>query len=530
MILPGVIFAKVILFIAQTLVGNYLFFINQISGYVDCPCVPVKKDSTGKKGNCMMMSKAIIALTAVATIGMSQIRIDGVVKDSTTGAPLPQAVIYLEKKKLLDTTDSDGKFAISDGSGISTNPQIGGNLFSLKIGPGNRLEMQSATTQRVHVSIVDIRGKSVATALDRVIGPGVFCVVPPGFSAGYYLYSVTASGKRFCKPFIVTQTAPGDRGISRNSSEFLQFQNGSITAESGFRSSLGTGVFTDTLSVSPRGYLSRRIAIREQVVSNLSIECKQHSVISGLVKISAQGKSFLMGVAGTIPAIPHQVTFTYNYLIDSTEIIQDEYTKVMGVNPSLFSGSSSSPVEYVTWFDAALFCNERSKRAGLDTVYSYSKVTGTPGNGCTLLSLLVCNLAKSGFRLPTEAEWEYACRAGTATKFYWGDAQDSATIAEHAWFFLNSGQTTHPVATKGANDFFLSDMSGNVGEWCNDWFLDYAGVAEVDPIGPAVGASRICRGGAYNFHAPGLGSGDRQRYNPDGRGNNTGFRCALLTR
>jgi formylglycine-generating enzyme required for sulfatase activity len=237
--------------------------------------------------------------------------------------------------------------------------------------------------------------------------------------------------------------------------------------------------------------------------------------------IPARDSSFEMGsTTGETDEMPvHTVTFTYGFFIDSTEVTQGQYSSLMAVTPSAFSGSTS-PVEMVNWHDAALYCNARSKAEGSDTVYSYSSISGTAGNDCVLNGLHI-DLSKDGYHLPTEAEWEYACRGGTTTDYYWG----TDSVADYAWYFGGNGTETHPVAEKWPNAFGLYDMSGNVWEWCNDWHGSYAADTTTDPSGPASGTTRVLRGGAFDSGATTLRSARRNDFDPSSRNNNRGFRC-----
>jgi formylglycine-generating enzyme required for sulfatase activity len=187
----------------------------------------------------------------------------------------------------------------------------------------------------------------------------------------------------------------------------------------------------------------------------------------------------------------HEVSITKPFYMGKCEVTQEQYEAVMGNNPSRFKGAKN-PVEQVTWNDAQEFCRKLSQKTG-KTV-----------------------------RLPTEAEWEYACRAGTKTRFYSGD--NDSDLDGVAWYGPNSGGKTNPVGGKKPNAWGLYDMHGNVWEWCQDWYGSYPKESVQDPEGPGNGGSRVVRGGAWSNNPGYCRSAGRSGSHPDDRGINFGFR------
>lgn len=198
------------------------------------------------------------------------------------------------------------------------------------------------------------------------------------------------------------------------------------------------------------------------------------------------------------------INITRTFYMGKYEITQKQYTDVIGSNPSNFIGNDSRPVEQVSWYDAVQFCNELSKKEGLEQCYTLE-------GGTTWR----CDFDKKGYRLPTEAEWEYACRAGTLTDYYTGTTESQ--LASAGWYDYNSNSITRPVGQKVANKFGLYDMHGNVWEWCWDWWANYVAGNFDDPTGPNSGSSRVLRGGSWNFDASDCRSAIRYYYYPDFR-------------
>ncbi|MBQ7188204.1 MAG: formylglycine-generating enzyme family protein [Kiritimatiellae bacterium] len=184
----------------------------------------------------------------------------------------------------------------------------------------------------------------------------------------------------------------------------------------------------------------------------------------------------------------HQVTLTRGFWLGETPVTQKQWKSVMGDNPSVFKGANL-PVEEVSWND----CQEFIQKVN---------------------AALNC-----GARLPTEAEWEYACRAGTS-----GAYGGTGELDEMGWYDKNSGDKTHPVGQKKPNAWGLYDMHGNVWEWCSDWYGDYPSGSVTDPTGPSSGSSRVLRGGSWGCNARDCRSASRGRDYPGFRDYYGGFR------
>jgi len=205
---------------------------------------------------------------------------------------------------------------------------------------------------------------------------------------------------------------------------------------------------------------------------------------------------FMMGEGTMLVFGPkHEVTISKPFYMGVTEVTQAQYQAVMGTNPSNFKGAAN-PVETVSWNDATEFCKKLSEKT------------------------------RQTVRLPTEAEWEYACRAGTQTAYSFGD--DPSALGDYAWWVKNSGNTTHPVGQKKPNSWGLYDMHGNVWEWCADWLGEYPKGPVTDPCGPATGSdSRVRRGGAGFFVGTvAFRCAFRFGLDPSRRDFSLGFRCA----
>ena len=199
------------------------------------------------------------------------------------------------------------------------------------------------------------------------------------------------------------------------------------------------------------------------------------------------------------------VTISHGFWMGIHEVTQKEYQAVIGTNPSGFTGDLNRPVDSVSWSDATNYCGKLTQR---------ERVAGRISTN-------------SVYRLPTEAEWEYACRAWTSTRFSYGDDPDYSNFSDYGWDDSNSEATTHPVGQKLPNPWGLYDMHGNVGEWCQDWYGPYSGGTALDPQGPATGSNRVSRGGPWLRPGSFCRSAFRIAIPPEGGGDGAGFRVVL---
>ena len=217
--------------------------------------------------------------------------------------------------------------------------------------------------------------------------------------------------------------------------------------------------------------------------------------------VTVEGGTFTMGATpeqgsdASIDEKPAQQVTLSSFSIGQTEVTQALWQAVMGRNPSNFTGDLQRPVEKVSW------------NACQDFISKLNRLTGKT------------------FRLPTEAEWEYAARGGNRSKGY--KYSGSNTIGDVAWYTSNSNSQTHTVATKAANELGLYDMSGNVWEWCQDWYGSYSGEAQTDPKGSMYGLSRVYRGGSLYGNVRGCRVSYRYGYTPSNTFNDIGLRLAL---
>ncbi len=255
------------------------------------------------------------------------------------------------------------------------------------------------------------------------------------------------------------------------------------------------------LEQAPNATVVPDTAVRTKIVAS-GFPWRVRDNSSGIEMLLIPGGTFTMGCSAStlygcesVENPTHLVTLSKAFYLGKTEVTQAQWQAKMSSNPSYFSGNPNNPVETVSWNDIAGF-----------------------------------NTATS-LRLPSEAEWEYACRGNTTTAFhsmpgYPNGTNDDSLLGNIAWYLSNSGNITHAVAGKAPNAFGLYDMSGNVYEWCNDWYGSYAAGNATDPAGPSSGLDRVLRGGGWGYGSDVCRSSARSGFGPGARNIVVGFRVA----
>ena len=303
--------------------------------------------------------------------------------------------------------------------------------------------------------------------------------------------------------------------------------SGSTTAESDEvtvtidRTGLSAGEYSGTVTVTPGTGTSHTVGI-------------QMSIAGGGGFVLLPPGTFTMGSPADEPGrdpdeTPHLVTLTKAVYVATHEVTQSEWQSVMGWNESFFPGENR-PVEWVTWFDCVSYCNQRSTQDGYTPAYS---ITDAAYSGPHIVAATVTwDQAADGYRLLTEAEWEYACRAGSQTAFCNGEITNAEcspldpNLDLVGWYCGNASSATHDVGGKAGNAWGLQDIHGNVQNWCWDWHASYPAEPVTDPIGPPSGSYRVYRGGSWYEYARHCRSAARFAYFPLSRYDYLGLRLA----
>ena len=227
---------------------------------------------------------------------------------------------------------------------------------------------------------------------------------------------------------------------------------------------------------------------------------KQIVTRGGVEMLEVPAGEFRMGSRrGEVDEKPAHTVRVSGFCMDVTPVTQQEYARLMGDHPSKWK-NPANPVDMVRWSDCVTYCNRRSREEGLEECYD--------------LETWTCDFSRSGYRLPTEAEWEYACRAGTKTEYFFGAKASRLQI--YAWYKRNSGRHPRPTGRKLANPWGFRDLYGNVAEWINDFYQAdyYASSPTSNPRGPATGEAKVVRGGSWASRPDACRSASRSNEDP----------------
>jgi formylglycine-generating enzyme len=456
--------------------------------------------------------------------------------DSVSMDSVPGAYVLLKNyPDMRCSTDEHGSFRLTNNPNASVRQTyLGGTITRYRIAAqqGGFLVRSDGTQSSADIGLFNADGSRVG--FGRISQGARECFINSSRSASGIQF-IKISTEAFTK---VYKVIPDMRIVTAGGMPNAATQYGGLEKKA-------IASYVDTLVAFIKGYTVGFFAVdkyqKSDVVgvihlTNPWVNCMGPVIPKSrsMIKILAAGQDFKMGqfcdtIWGKKNGFPtsdlelpeHTTIFTNNFFMDSTEVTQKEYDSLMKATYTEYTKPAwtvtygvgdNFPAYSVSWDDAVLFCNARSKRDHYDSVYTYSKITGTPG-ASSLLSDVGVQFSKSGYRLPTEAEWEYCCRAGKVTDFDWGKDIDyyksegvscepvnSKVVWAKNSLDLGSGSPgygSHPVTEIPPNAYNLYGMAGNVSEWCNDWSGKYPWNSEIDPKGPTTGTSRVIRGGNW---------------------------------
>jgi formylglycine-generating enzyme required for sulfatase activity len=471
-----------------------------------------------------------------------QINISGVITDSATNTPIAGAIVHLFQNKMETISDPNGRYSFLGSITASKSPILHPTTQDLpKVHLNSRcISISVKEKQDAIITYFTVLGQLISTNKISLL-PFENKIQLENKNPGLTILSIKLQNESFYfKVPAINKSANNIRLYSKNIRE-------KITTSA----SISNITFLDTLYVSATNYYPVRMEITNSEKKSLNIICKKQISSKQMRFIPSKGVNFKRGKS-YLPKGIHTVLLTYNFFIDTTEVTIADYYSLIKTTDSISIDDQNKPVTGVSWYDAILYCNARSKRDGYDTVYVYDSLKFGNYSICIDVIGLQTNYVRNGYRLPTEAEWEFACRGGTTTDYYWfrnyssypSTTKDSNEVDAHAWWegnsniFNSTDYGKHIVATKSPNPFGLFDMAGNVYEWCNDWVSLYdtiPGVFLIDPKGPDEPISnqspyngKVSRSGGWDRGSEPLTSCGRAYSVPYEYYHHAGLRCVRV--
>lgn len=471
-----------------------------------------------------MKTGIAIVTTAVCTTAAA---LSGTVTNSS-GEPLKNSIVRytLGSETLYDTTGSDGAFIF--GSGASPISSAAVTAAAELRFSGQKLTVKGTAYRKV--SIFTVNGRQISSLNGSQLNSSVTFDLS-GFTpaAGVHILELSGEKERVQLKALFSGKQWKIQAPALSSAKTATLQSRSSRAESTGELALYTpGYRTEYRAVADDSWLNVTLTASNQAASGSG------ELSGSMVRIPAAARDFEMGIwesADNGESPVHTVQFRSDFWMDTALVTQGEYSTLMSaaygdafVIPAWsdqYGIGDSHPAYAVLWSDAVLYCNAKSKAEGLDTVYSYSGYTGNLGYFAELEGI-EADLSKNGYRLPTEAEWEYAARGGTNSLWFWGNEADTASLNRFTVWAGNSFNATdpdaygvHPVGDREPNSYGLYDMAGNLYQWCHELHSDYPAEPVTDPVGPSSESAAdymntpVIRGGSWGNEPEYLRSGSR---------------------